>query len=135
MAASIRIKSDVRDAIIRQALQDLPHEACGYLLADADGLLVENHPMTNADHSAEHFSFIPEEQFAALKHARSQGLRLAANWHSHPSTPARPSEEDIRLACDPRITYLILSLAAEQPVLNAYSIVRGQVTKLDVSIE
>jgi proteasome lid subunit RPN8/RPN11 len=86
--------------------------------------------MTNADHSPEHFSFLPQEQFAALRHARGKGLKVTANWHSHPSSPSRPSEEDIRLAYDPTILYFILSLAADEPVLNAFRIVEGKVEKL-----
>jgi proteasome lid subunit RPN8/RPN11 len=83
--------------------------------------------MTNIDHSEEHFSFDPKEQFAAVKYARKNGLKIVGNWHSHPASPSRPSEEDKRLAYDPNILYFILSLAAEQPVLNAFRIVDGEV--------
>jgi len=44
------------------------------------------------------------------------------NFHSHPSTPARQSKEDIRLAYDPSASYLILSLAEDIPVLKAFGI-------------
>jgi len=81
--------------------------------------------MTNTDHSPEHFSFDPSEQFQALRTARSQGFELIANYHSHPETPSRPSVEDIRLAYDPDILYLILSLAGEIPVLKAFRIQNG----------
>ncbi|MBR4650224.1 MAG: Mov34/MPN/PAD-1 family protein [Prevotella sp.] len=30
-------------------------------------------------------------------------MRILANWHSHPASPSRPSEEDLRLALDPTI--------------------------------
>ena len=91
--------------------------------------------MTNADHSSEHFSFIPQEQFAAVKYARNNGLKVLANWHSHPSTPSRPSQEDIRLANDPNILYLILSLAEAEPVLNAFRIIKGEVEIIKLKIE
>lgn len=43
--------------------------------------------------------------------------------HSHPESPSRPSEEDKRLAFDPNIEYLILSLMdAENPVLKAFGV-------------
>lgn len=54
---------------------------------------------------------------------RSQGLVPLGNWHSHPESPSRPSEEDKRLANDPRASYLILSLEKEDhPVLNAFHV-------------
>ena len=54
---------------------------------------------------------------------RDEGLSPLGNWHSHPETPSRPSEEDKRLANDSRASYLILSLAEEDnPVLNAFHV-------------
>lgn len=129
----MKILRDVFDQIVLQASSQLPNEACGYLLGNNDTITV-NYPMTNADHSPEHFSFQPHEQFAAVKHARKNGLQIVANWHSHPSSPSRPSQEDIRLAFDPTIAYLILSLASDLPILNAFSIKNGVVEKLQLEI-
>ncbi len=129
----MKIKRELIDEIVRQARRELPDESCGYLLGQADEP-VENYPMTNADHSPEHFSFLPQEQFAAVRYARSKGWKVIANWHSHPSSPSRPSQEDIRLAYDPAITYFILSLAEDEPVLNAFRIVNGVVEKLPLEV-
>ena len=114
-------------SILAQAQKDAPLESCGYLLGTDKETATENYPMTNADHSEEHFSFDPKEQFAAIKYARQKGLTIVGNWHSHPASPSRPSEEDKRLAYDPNILYFILSLAEEKPVLNAFRIVEGEV--------
>jgi proteasome lid subunit RPN8/RPN11 len=73
--------------------------------------------MENIDHSPEHFSFAPKDQFAALRYARSKGLKILANWHSHPASPSRPSQEDLRLANDPTIRYAILSPRRHPPEL------------------
>jgi len=54
------------------------------------------------------------------------------NFHSHPSTPARPSMEDIRLAYDPSASYLILSLAEEVPVLKAFGITGDTVEQEEI---
>jgi proteasome lid subunit RPN8/RPN11 len=124
---------EVYNEIVDQATRELPDESCGYLLGIGDDI-VENYRMTNADHSPEHFSFIPKEQFEAVKYARKKGLKVIANWHSHPSSPSRPSDEDIRLAYDPSIDYFILSLAADEPVLNRFHIVNGKVEKLPFQI-
>ena len=121
----MKIPQLVIDELIRQAQRDAPNETCGYLLGtidETDGSVVtENYPMENQDHSPEHFSFSPKEQFAALRYARSKGLKILANWHSHPASPSRPSEEDLRLANDPAIRYAILSLH-EGIHLNSFKI-------------
>lgn len=105
----MHINDDVIKSIIAQAQAEAPEESCGYLLG-RDGVVTENYAMENIDHSDEHFSFAPKDQFAALRYARAHALRILANWHSHPASPSRPSQEDIRLAHDPTIRYAILSL-------------------------
>jgi len=129
----MKIKNEIVQAITKQAQQELPHESCGYILG-IDGVITANYAMTNIDHSSEHFSFDPKEQFAAIRYARTNGLEVIGNWHSHPSSPSRPSEEDIRLAYDSQIAYLILSLAADEPVLNAFHVENGKVTKLPLKV-
>jgi proteasome lid subunit RPN8/RPN11 len=90
--------------------------------------------MTNIDHSPEHFSFSPAEQFQVLRLSRVDGLNILANYHSHPATPARPSEEDIRLAYDPDILYLIISLSGTLPVVKAFRIQHGQSQEVEIDI-
>lgn len=121
------INNDIIQQLIAQAQQDAPLETCGYLLG-RDDTVVENYPMTNIDHSSEHFSFDPKEQFAALRYARASGLKILANWHSHPASPSRPSQEDLRLANDPTIRYAILSLF-EGIHLNSFQILNGEVVE------
>ncbi|MDD4972064.1 MAG: M67 family metallopeptidase [Paludibacter sp.] len=128
----IRIPKHIYDGIVLQAKLELPNEACG-LLTGKEGNVVKQHVLTNIDQSPEHFSFDPAEQFQVLRSARTEGLEIIANYHSHPETPSRPSVEDIRLAYDPTILYLIVSLAAEIPVLKAFSIQNG--ISIEVPIE
>ncbi|MDR1524404.1 MAG: M67 family metallopeptidase [Tannerella sp.] len=129
----IRIPQDIIDAMIRQACDELPDEACG-LLTGTDGVVQARYAMTNIDHSPEHFSFSPQEQFNVLKEARRNGQKIIANYHSHPATPARPSEEDIRLAFDPQIVYIILSLAAGTPDIKAFSMAGGRMQSCGIEI-
>lgn len=130
----ITIARAAYDSILAQARSEAPLEACGYLLGTDKENATENYAMTNIDHAEEHFSLDPKEQFAAIKYARQNGLKVVGNWHSHPVSPSRPSQEDIRLAYDPSILYFILSLAAEEPVLNAFRIQDGEVEKHAVTI-
>ena len=143
------IPKEIIEELISQARQDAPNEACGYLLGilsqlpsseeEGQGVVVkesvvtENYWMENIDHSPEHFSFAPKDQFAALKYARSKGLKILANWHSHPASPSHPSQEDLRLANDPTIRYAILSLH-EGVHLNSFKILNGEVVDKEVHL-
>jgi proteasome lid subunit RPN8/RPN11 len=130
----IRIPQHLIDGIVAQARKELPDEACGLLTGKGNEAMMQ-YPLTNIDHSPEHFSFDPKEQFAVLREARSQGLQIIANYHSHPESPARPSEEDIRLAFDPNIIYIILSLQQkDHPVMKAFSIKNKNVEPIEIQI-
>ena len=59
----------------------------------------------------------PREQFAAIKDMRSNNLVILGNFHSHPASPARPSEEDKRLAFDREPSYLIISLMDQDNIV------------------
>ena len=148
----MHIPQEIIDELISQARQDAPDETCGYLLgipgsADVpvrngagettalprEDVVTENYWMENIDHSSEHFSFAPKDQFAALKYARSKNLKILANWHSHPASPSRPSQEDLRLANDPTIRYAILSLH-EGIHLNSFKIINSEVVDKEVHL-
>lgn len=92
--------------------------------------------LTNIDHSNEHFSLDPKEQLEAIKDMRKNGFVPLGNWHSHPESPSRPSEEDKRLAFDSKASYMILSLMdRENPVLNSFKITGDTAEKEELVIE
>lgn len=100
--------------VIRKLAEEDPHiETCGYLAGIGEEVK-EIFPMTNMDQSPEHFTFVPEEQFSVLDKAEKAGLDLIGVYHSHPASPARMSAEDIRLAYDTSIFYLIYSLLTQE---------------------
>ena len=115
------------------ARHGLPHEVCGYL-AEKEGKVTAHYRLSNIDAAADHFSMKPEEQFAAVKDMRANGLKLRGVYHSHPETPARPSLEDIKLAYDPEISYVIVSLAGNQPSVKSFRISRGEVTEEQIKL-
>ncbi|MDD3343414.1 MAG: M67 family metallopeptidase [Sulfurospirillaceae bacterium] len=129
----IKIPQSVYDEIVAHALKDNPIEACGYL-AGINGEVKYAIPMKNRDASHEHFSFDPQEQFDAFKKTQKEGLRLISVYHSHPETPARPSEEDIRLAYDPNVSYIIVSLAGNEPDMKSFIIKNKTVEKEEIKI-
>ncbi len=123
----ITIKKTDYQKIFEHAMKELPNEACG-LIAGTDGpdgvrMITKVYLLTNTDHTNEHFSIDPREQLASIKDMRANGIVPLGNWHSHPESPSRPSEEDKRLANDSRASYLILSLEdSKNPVLNAFHV-------------
>ena len=134
MKGPLSINRDVYDSIVDAAKQALPIEACG-ILAGKDGCVTENYQLTNADNSPVHCTMIPEEQFAAAKQMREKGLRMEVIWHSHPATPPRMSEEDLRLAYTPDVAYGVLSLASpDGPVFRAFEVEDGEPKEISVTI-
>lgn len=115
------------EEIIRHAREHAPVEACGYL-GEKDGIVRRVLHLTNVDASSEHFSLDPKEQFAGVRQMRKEGYRLRAVYHSHPASPARPSQEDIRLAFDPQLSYVIVSLAGAEPDIKSFTIRDGAAT-------
>jgi proteasome lid subunit RPN8/RPN11 len=119
-------KSDF-DKMYEYALSERPNEACGLVAGsdDEDGTrhIEKVYLLTNIDHTNEHFTIDPKEQLRAIKDMRASNLKPLGNWHSHPESPSRPSEEDKQLANDSKASYLILSLMEEgNPVLNAFHV-------------
>lgn len=129
----LQIPKHIVNNLFDHAENGLPEEVCGYL-AGRGREVTKQFRLTNIDHSNEHFSFDPAEQFQVVREARKEGLEILANYHSHPVTPARPSEEDIRLAFDPNISYVIVSLAAEIPVVKSFRIKNGEVEMEEIQV-
>lgn len=128
------IPKKIYEEMLASALKLQPIEACAILGGSGSdvSLFID---MTNADNAAEHFSFLPEEQFAAVKKLRAADLKMIGIWHSHPASPARMSEEDLRLAYTADVAYVILSLQdRSQPVLKAFEVNDGQSFEIELNI-
>jgi [CysO sulfur-carrier protein]-S-L-cysteine hydrolase len=123
----LQIPQDIHDDLISHAREGFPLEICG-ILGGVEESVSAIYRMTNTDASNEHFMMEPKEQFAVVKDLRTKGLSMLAVYHSHPETPARPSEEDIKLALTPDVSYVIISLAdAAVADIKSYKISSGTV--------
>jgi [CysO sulfur-carrier protein]-S-L-cysteine hydrolase len=130
----IEIPKTMYDDMIAHAQEGFPLEVCGILGGAGDTVSV-NYRMTNTDASNEHFMMEPKEQFAVVKELRAKGLSMLGIYHSHPETLARPSEEDIKLALTPAVSYLIISLAdAAAPVIKSFKIESGNVLFEEIKV-
>ncbi len=130
----LQIPNNIFKQMLKQAKAEAPIEACG-ILAGKDGEVEKLYKMTNADQSSDHFMMEPKEQFKVAKDIRSAGLEMLAIYHSHPITPARPSDEDIRLALTPAVTYVIVSLQdSAGPVIKGFLIREDDIAEVPVKV-
>ena len=130
----LNIPNDIYEQILQQAKAETPLESCG-ILAGQNWQVKRFYPMTNADQSNDHFMMVPEEQFQVVQNIRASNLKMLAIYHSHPETPARPSEEDLRLALTPDVVYVIISLQDIKPVIKGFLIEDSNIKEVTVRIE
>ena len=130
----LNIPNEIYEQILQQAKTETPLEACG-ILAGQNGQVQRFYPMTNADQSNNHYMMVPKEQFEVVKDIRASGLEMLAIYHSHPETPARPSEEDLRLALTPGVIHVIVSLQKIEPAIKGFLIEDYNVKEVSIRIE
>jgi len=105
-------------AIRAHGISDYPYECCGLLLGrfGPEGKLVtETFPISNArEESAKRNRFLitPEELLRGEQYARKQDLEIVGFYHSHPDSPAVPSQYDLEHAW-PTYSYIIVSTSAD----------------------
>ncbi|ACB84677.1 M67 family metallopeptidase [Natranaerobius thermophilus] len=111
--------------MLEHAKKEFPLECCGLMAGfkKPKGYVITNiYEMTNMEQSSTKYSLDPQEQFSVIKDIRNHGLELVGNYHSHPFTGCRLSDEDFRLAYDNDLVYAIISLKGELPVLKFFLI-------------
>lgn len=119
---SVSLSPDLLEQIVAHCRAAYPYEACG-IVAGKRGKAERVHCMTNVDPNPERRYLIDaREQVAVFGDMRAAGHELVAIFHSHPTTPAYPSETDIDLAFYPDAVYIIVSMAAEPPDVRAFRI-------------
>ena len=84
------IPAEVRSALVEHAEAERPNEACG-LIALRDGIAERYIPGRNAAESPYRFELEVDPEAWFLE---DEGFELAV-FHSHPSSPARPSRTDV----------------------------------------
>ena len=132
----IKIKQTDFEEIVRYAKSHLPEEACGLIGGTVHGgekIVEKIYYLENTDHSNEHFSLDVKQQLTAIKDMRAKNLLPLGNFHSHPETPARPSDEDKKFILDKNASYMILSLEYG-PTLKAFVISDEGITEEQVLI-
>ena len=121
------IPAEVRSALVEHAEAELPNEACG-LLVLRDGVAERLVPGRNRAASPYRFELEVDPETWFLE---DEGYELAV-FHSHPSSPPRPSRTDVEnIGLGEGRAYVILSLRTGE--LAAWTIRAGSVDSLPLS--
>ncbi|MDR2104255.1 MAG: M67 family metallopeptidase [Deferribacteraceae bacterium] len=130
----LKITEEVYNTLIEHVKKEYPNEACGFLAGEEAGLATVIFPMRNIDESPIHFTMEPKEQFNVLREAIKRGVKLTVCYHSHPATPARPSQEDLLELTDPKLSYIIVSLANKEAKLKSFKIKGGAAEEEEIEV-
>ena len=107
--------AEIREHCVR----DYPYECCGLLLGRFESnakIVTETYPISNArEESAKRNRFLitPEELMKGERFAREHDLEVVGFYHSHPDSPAVPSQYDLEHAW-PTYSYIIVSTSADR---------------------
>lgn len=136
MTPTLSLPQGMYADIIAHLEAGLPNEACG-ILSGREGELNPTRffPATNEAQSKSFYSVAPEDLFRITRAIEQAGEMVWGIVHSHPDTPAYPSDTDIRLAYYPQSYYLIVSFAdPARPDLRAFTIREGVVDEVPIII-
>ena len=121
------IGDEVRAALEQHAQAEAPNEACGVVVL-RDGRAERYEPGRNRAASPYRFELDVDPEVWFLE---DEGNELAV-FHSHLSSPARPSRTDVEnIGLWEGRPYLILSLGTGE--LAAFTIEGGRISKLDLN--
>ena len=107
---SIILPRQLVNRILYQAQSSPDAEICGLITAKA-GRPLRCIPVPNiSDQPQQLFAMDPKRQIDALRMMREQGEGLFGIYHSHPHSPAQPSDRDLQQVGYPDALYIIVSL-------------------------
>ena len=111
---TVIVPGDIMERMRAHGEETYPHECCGFMLGSAEEGLqriseIRSQENERTDSRENRFVISPEQFRAAEKYARKAGLLLVGIYHSHPDSPARPSEYD-RDHAWPWFSYVIVSV-------------------------
>jgi proteasome lid subunit RPN8/RPN11 len=118
------------DELVAHAEADAPNECCGYMRLK-DARVDDVYRSQNLRNSPYGYEIDPKSLLAA-NDLDDDGFGVAI-YHSHPRSPAEPSQTDINLAHYPHWLYVIVSLAGE-PNMRAWRIADGRVEEEPVTV-
>jgi proteasome lid subunit RPN8/RPN11 len=130
--SGVEISQAELEELIAHARDDAPNECCGYMSL-RDGRVSAVVRARNERESPYGFQLDSGSQIDAWNLEENEGYEIAV-YHSHPKSPAEPSQTDINLAVFPEWLQVIISLK-DDPHVRAWRIVDGRVEEEPVSVK
>ena len=122
----------VRNAVIAHAREAAPAECCGVLVGSS-GRIVSAVRAGNLSDNPNRFLLDPKDHIRARRDARAAGLDVIGFYHSHPHSPAEPSETDRAEAwLYPNHLHLIVGRADDAADVRLYRFT-GETFELEIA--
>jgi len=98
VSGSIHLSSEQRAQVSRYAARAYPEECCGVLIGRRSGSAAQVDEILPTENRAEdrtrRYEIDPKALIDAHLTARERGAEVVGYYHSHPESPAVPSERD-----------------------------------------
>ena len=131
--ATVQIKREILEAIVRQAKEEAPRECCGLLMGE-DEIVTHHRPMKNVLESNVRYAMEAQALFQFFKDLRAANQKHLGIYHSHPASEAYPSETDVRESFYPDCAYFIVSLKNPgSPLVRAFRLLSDRVEELAIT--
>ena len=130
----MQIAPELLDQIVAHAERDKPHECCGVVIA-RDGVAERVVELENLAHSGMRFEVDGLVLHHLLEEAEDGGAELGAIYHSHPRSPAEPSQTDINFAVNwPGVEWIIASGKAGEVSPRSWLIEDGTAREVELVV-
>ena len=129
-----RVTRDVYDRFVELSTDEYPLEACGLIAGPEASSGVRFYPCRNAAESARVYTIDPKDHLRAELDADDHDWEITGVVHSHTHSPAYPSPTDVGAAVDPAWHYVIVSLRNEDPEVESFRIVDGEVVAEEIVV-
>lgn len=132
----MRFPRQLLDEIGAHALEDAPNECCG-LIGGIDGEPTSVYRARNSFESPMRFEIHPLDMQKIYEQMDERGEEMLASYHSHPRSPAEPSQTDINIARNTLAgdTWMICSLQSGDPVSRLWRIGPDEVSEIELAVE
>jgi proteasome lid subunit RPN8/RPN11 len=132
----VRLSNTLQQTIFRQMEASFPNEGGGFLLGHtADGVTVITDVIAvpnvfETEEQYHRYAMTPQNWADMEDQADARGLTLVGYYHSHPDSPAIPSEYD-RVYALPHFIYIITSVMSAQAVDMTVWLLRDDRSQFD----
>ena len=127
-------------AMREQAKKAYPEECCGLIAGWVDGDMVwvtevEPSPNIAAADRRRRFEVDPQIRFDLMRRLRGTGNRIVGHYHSHPDEAAVPSDQDLALALEPELIWVLVGTKKDMvSEVRAYRLNRNAVEFLEIPL-